>query len=89
MGVTLEKLTIGMNNEFVKITYVSVKERGGFCSARAFIAEGGPGFNFVAIDLIPGQPQSFNYTTEVYGEELQQSKFFKSVTRKLETKYYV
>ncbi|XP_077295898.1 uncharacterized protein LOC143918077 [Arctopsyche grandis] len=88
-GITLEKLTIGMNNEFAKINYVSVKEIGGFCSARAYIAEGGPGYNFVVIDMIPGPPQAFNYTTEVWGEELEKSKYFKSVTRKFETKYYV
>lgn len=48
-------------------------ESGKNPDARAKLLDGGPGYDHVSIELIPGLSQDFNYTVKLYGVELEKN----------------
>ena len=62
---------IDLGREFVQINYVIALEYGFYPDARAKLLSGGPGHNYVRIELIPGLSRGFNYTMRIFGVELE------------------
>lgn len=87
--INLTSALVGLGSEFIKISYVTVIEYGNYPDAKAKLIEGGPGFNFVKVELIPGPSKGFNYTTSVYGTELKMSTNYKRELSKSVSKNYV
>lgn len=63
------KIGLGLPNRV--ITFVTADEAGGNSDARARISDGGPGYDFVEVEIIPGPSQSYHYVITVYGRDLE------------------
>ncbi|XP_077285021.1 uncharacterized protein LOC143910427 [Arctopsyche grandis] len=81
-GLNTTSIKTGVISDYVNITYITTEEIGGYPDARSRIDDGGIGYSFVTVELIPGPSQGFSYIVNIYGTEFDVPANF---TRKYET----
>ncbi|XP_077285012.1 uncharacterized protein LOC143910422 [Arctopsyche grandis] len=80
--LNITSIKTGVISDYVNITYITTEEIGGYPDARSRIDDGGIGYSFVTVELIPGPSQGFYYIVKIYGTEFDVPANF---TRKYET----